>query len=68
LIPKAHIIQVDFLVHLLARSEGIETIEVVYSLFRSLVMIGDRPTIEFVQDNVGNLIENARRAERQKEG
>jgi hypothetical protein len=45
-----------------------ETIEVVYSLFRSLVMIGDRPTIEFIQDNVGNLIENARRAEGQKEG
>jgi hypothetical protein len=26
-------------------------------------MIGDRPTIKFVQDNVDNLIENARRAE-----
>jgi hypothetical protein len=35
LIPKAYIIQVDFLIHLLAGSEGTETIEVVYSFFHS---------------------------------
>jgi hypothetical protein len=48
LIPEAHVIRVDFLAQLLARCQATETIEGVYSLIRSLVIIGDDPAIQLL--------------------
>jgi hypothetical protein len=63
LIPEAHVIRIDFLAQLLAGCQGTEIIEGVYSLIRSLVIIGDGPAIKFVQDHVSSLIESVERAD-----